>query len=590
MKICTTCKQTYSAGHDFCPQDGERLCSQLTEAEQRLASVLAPRFRLVGRLGRGGFGSVFFAEQIAVGNRAVALKVLSGQGTDDPQYLKRFQTEAAAAGRIHHINVVTIHDYGQADDGTPYIAMEFLKGESLGEALKKRGRFPLAEVVEILHQVARGLTAAHRLGIIHRDLKPDNIFLTRDDENALVVKIVDFGIVKLLEEHDRNASTTLFGTPAYMSYDQLSGIKSDNLDARSDVYSLGVLIYELLTGRLPFISDTAAGYLPKHLLEQPPAFHIAAPDMDLPAGVESAVMKALVKDREKRYASALDFAHAMEAAAQASIATAEATSLGVTVRNPGLAGDLLHDSNTSRPPLNSKLPEEYATRLLSRDAPPGPTVKTPRPSAPERVRAPVIARAEPHRAASPVAVEAQQERQSRQKPADLPQPEVLEKIGSRASRLVAYLQNPHHHDQVDRILINALIGGIVLSLFGWAGGANTRWAIFRYSQVIGVLPLLLMSSRFGKPLDVRPSLQHRLLVGAPPILLAIFSGWGLGLLFRITYHLPGLLLATLACALVDLLGFLVAGLRVRCRPIEWVGLVLILLYVFYGTAITALWS
>ncbi len=156
----------------------------MTEIDPHLAASLARRFRLVRQLGSGGMGAVFLAEQIAVGNRPVALKVLNRKLLDDPEFLQRFQNEAASTGRIHHPNVVTIYESGQADDGTPYIAMEFLEGESLRQALTRRGALPVSEVAEILQQAARGLNAAHKLGIIHRDLKPDNIFLTYPDDAA----------------------------------------------------------------------------------------------------------------------------------------------------------------------------------------------------------------------------------------------------------------------------------------------------------------------------------------------------------------------------------------------------------------------
>jgi serine/threonine-protein kinase len=195
MKICPTCQQTYSDEVEFCPRDGSPLAptslhrvipapSQSGQApagiriDANLAASLSRRFRLVRRLGAGGMGAVFLAEQIAVGNRPVALKVLSRKPLDDPDFLLRFQSEAASTGRIHHPNVVTIYESGQADDGTPYIAMEFLEGASLRQTLTRRGTLPVPEVAEILQQAARGLNAAHKLGIIHRDLKPDNIFLT----------------------------------------------------------------------------------------------------------------------------------------------------------------------------------------------------------------------------------------------------------------------------------------------------------------------------------------------------------------------------------------------------------------------------
>ena len=244
MKICHTCQQTYSDEVEFCPRDGAHLTAQATESEAQLAAGLSRRFRLVRPLGAGAMGTVFLAQQIAVGNRLVALKVLNRKLLDDPDFLLRFQNEAASTGRIHHPNVVTIYESGQADDGTPYIAMEFLEGESLRQALTRRGALPLPEVAEILQQAARGLNAAHKLGIIHRDLKPDNIFLTYPDDESVApvsppaasvsppanvqVKIVDFGIAKLREPGAHTQTGTVLGTPAYMSFEQASGMRKSH--------------------------------------------------------------------------------------------------------------------------------------------------------------------------------------------------------------------------------------------------------------------------------------------------------------------------------------------------------------------------
>src|ERR1019366_6286911 len=263
MKTCPTCQKTYPDDFSHCPRDCATLTLQATESDAQLASGLSSRYRILRRLGQGGMGTAFLAEQVGVGNRPVALKVLNRKFLDDPDFLQRFQNEAGSTGRIHHPNVVTIFESAQGDDGTPYIAMEFLEGESLREVLKQRGALPLPEVAEILQQAARGLNAAHRLGIIHRDLKPDNIVLTHGDEGELVVKVVDFGIAKLRESATHTMTGTVLGTPAYMSYEQASGMRSDELDARSDIYSLGVVVYEMLTGRTPFHSDTPVGYPPR---------------------------------------------------------------------------------------------------------------------------------------------------------------------------------------------------------------------------------------------------------------------------------------------------------------------------------------
>ena len=170
LRTCSQCQQTYSDDTEFCPRDGARLLPPSGQTEVALAGSLARKYRLVRRLGQGGMGTVFLAEQVGVGNRPVALKVLNRKLLDDPDFLQRFQNEAGSTGRIHHPNVVTIHESAQSDDGTPYIAMEFLEGESLHEVLKRRGQLPVPEVAEILQQAARGLNAAHNLGIIHRDL------------------------------------------------------------------------------------------------------------------------------------------------------------------------------------------------------------------------------------------------------------------------------------------------------------------------------------------------------------------------------------------------------------------------------------
>ena len=315
MRTCPRCERSFPDETDFCPRDGTPLPASVTATEAELAAGLARRYRIIRRLGGGGMGTVFLAEQIAVGNRPVALKVLLRKLLDDPEFLLRFHNEAASTGRIHHPNVVTIYESGQADDGTPYIAMEYLEGGTLRDELKDRGALSVAETVEIIQQVARGLNAAHKLGTIHRDLKPDNIFLTRGDEGDLVIKIGDFGIAKLRESATHTIIGTVLGTPAYMSFEQAAGMRSDELDARSDVYSLGVVVYEMLTGRVPFHSDTPLGYVRKHLTEEPPPFRAVKPDLPALPQLERVVLKALRKDRDQRCASALEFARELAEAA-----------------------------------------------------------------------------------------------------------------------------------------------------------------------------------------------------------------------------------------------------------------------------------
>src|SRR5262245_48470514 len=254
-------------------------------------------------------GQVFLAEQIRVGNRKVALKVLHRRFSEDEEFLGRFANEAASTGRINHPNVITIYESKQAADGTLYIAMELVEGESLTDLLRKRGRLPLAEAVEIASQCCKALQAAHRLGIIHRDIKPDNIMLTRDIDSAPLVKILDFGIAKLKDSTGHTVTGSVLGTPAYMSYEQASGLSSEMLDGRSDIYSLGVVTYTMIAGHPPFRADTPVGYITKHLSEQPTPLRNLRPEV--PAAVEGAVMRSLEKDREKRFQTAADFGAAL---------------------------------------------------------------------------------------------------------------------------------------------------------------------------------------------------------------------------------------------------------------------------------------
>jgi serine/threonine-protein kinase len=338
---------------DFCPRDATPLPPPLAATQFDLSVGLSRRYRVVRRLGEGGMGTVFLAEQLAVGNRLVALKVLRRKLLEDPDFLQRFQDEASSTGRIRHQNVVTVYECGQTDDGSPYIAMEYLEGESLRQTLKRRGSLPLLEAVEILQQAARGLNAAHKLGIIHRDLKPDNIFLTHDDDGQVLVKIVDFGIAKMRESSTHTVTGLAVGTPAYMSFEQASGMRSDELDGRSDIYSLGIVAYELITGRVPFQADTPLAFLRKHLVEPPEPITLSRPDLHISPELDRVVMKALQKERNDRYATAPEFARELAKTA----------------------------STGSARPLETEVPVREADRLAPQTRNSLPSVPVPQPSA-----------------------------------------------------------------------------------------------------------------------------------------------------------------------------------------------------------------
>ncbi len=280
------------------------------DVEPLLAAALAEDYRILRSLGHWQLGKVLLAEQIRVGNRKVTLRVVDRALTQDEALIGRLRRTATAIGQLNHPNVATIYECQLASDGSYYIAMEFVEGKSLSERLRQRGRLSLDKVVDIAGQCCKALQAAHRLGVVCRDLHPDNIRLTRvaDDEPRLV-KLVSAGLASL-GDVDR-----LPATAPYLSYEQASGMPSEDLDGRSDIYSLGMVVYAMLVGHPPFRANTPHESIARHLSETPPPLRMQRPD--IPAAVEVAVMKALEKDRGQRYQTAAEFAASLCEAATA---------------------------------------------------------------------------------------------------------------------------------------------------------------------------------------------------------------------------------------------------------------------------------
>src|SRR5881628_481076 len=226
----------------------------------------------------------------------------------DPDAVARFNREAANASRITHPNVCAIYDFGETTDGTIYLAMEFIEGEPLTDLLQREGALAPLRAAHIFVQVADALQAAHDLGIVHRDLKPDNIMLTRARDGADVVKVVDFGIAKAVGKDDSQKVTKtglVMGTPEFMSPEQLSG---DKLDGRSDIYSLGLVFFKMLTGRLPFEAGTVQETLIQRLTEEPAKLAAARPDLRFPPGLQETLDAALTRSPVDRYQSPAKFA------------------------------------------------------------------------------------------------------------------------------------------------------------------------------------------------------------------------------------------------------------------------------------------
>jgi serine/threonine-protein kinase len=272
-------------------------------------------YQAISLLGEGGMGAVYLAEHPGIGRR-VAIKVLKSELDHDPQLLTRFLNEARAANAIRHPNIIEVLDSGTTARGASYLVMELLEGESLSARIKRLSRLDERSSIEIAMQTASGLGAAHAKGIIHRDLKPDNLFVIPEESDAARerVKILDFGIAKLHTMAGDSLKTrtgTLMGTPVYMSPEQCLGTKE--VDHRSDIYSLGVIIYEMLAGRPPFVSEGFGELLSMHLHEKPASLRELAPQVS--AEVEFAVVRMLAKKPDDRYQSMADVRAALAAAA-----------------------------------------------------------------------------------------------------------------------------------------------------------------------------------------------------------------------------------------------------------------------------------
>jgi tRNA A-37 threonylcarbamoyl transferase component Bud32 len=263
--------------------------------------VLSERYRIVRKLGEGGMGAVYQAEHALIEKR-IALKILFPELTRRPDLVARFLQEAKSASRIGHENVIDISDFGQSPEGLVYIAMEYLDGLDLSQVLKAEGPQPWARARPILMQIAKALRAAHEHGIIHRDIKPENVFLIQRDGRPDFVKVLDFGIAKVVNADDGGPRLTqagmIFGTPEYMSPEQAQGQMPDH---RVDVYAVGCIMYHLLTGDVPFHADNFMGILTKHMLEPVTPLRQRAPQLGIAADVEAVCMRALEKDRDKRW-------------------------------------------------------------------------------------------------------------------------------------------------------------------------------------------------------------------------------------------------------------------------------------------------
>jgi len=303
MKTCPTCHSIYPNHFAVCPRDA----APLVEAEGwSEGTVVRGKYRILSKVGRGGMGAVYKALHTKF-DQLRALKVMSGDLAADPDFVTRFEREAVLMSKLQHPNVVRVDDIDESEDGRPFIVMEFVEGQSLRQVIQQEGPLAPLRVCLIAKQAAAGLEAAHLLGMVHRDVKPENIVLvdTAEGEKA---KVLDFGIAKLKEarlgDGLRTATGVIIGTPQYLSPEQAMGKRSEELDGRSDLYSLGLVMYQMLTRELPFQADSAAGWMLARVQEPPRPIRSARPDLAIPDALANLVMRCLEKDRDLRPANA----------------------------------------------------------------------------------------------------------------------------------------------------------------------------------------------------------------------------------------------------------------------------------------------
>jgi len=308
---CPQCGKKFPGTVRICPDDGTVL-EHTTPTPSHAGQVLDGKYRLDALIAEGGMGAVCRATHGMLGKR-VAIKLIRSAIVASPEIVRRFQREARAATALNHPNIVSVYDLGQTPEGTLYIAMEYIDGPSLKALIQSGRAIPVMRTIAILRQVASALATAHRHNIVHRDLKPHNIMLAEGPDGSEVAKLVDFGIAKTFDESTQLTSAgSALGTPYYMSPEQIEG---RTVDARSDIYALGIIFYEMLVGEVPFADQSTPAVLVKQLRERPipPSLKNAA----VPPALEAIALRCLEKDPEQRFQTADAFAAALNEAAVA---------------------------------------------------------------------------------------------------------------------------------------------------------------------------------------------------------------------------------------------------------------------------------
>jgi serine/threonine protein kinase len=352
------------------------------EPDPLIGRIINDRYRIVEQIGHGGMGRVYKALQAPL-DRLVALKVLGAGHDRDPNFYKRFFLEASVTAKLTHPNTITLYDYGRTDDGIFFIAMEYLNGRTLSLAMQQEGALAQERVIHIAQQICRSLREAHALGIIHRDMKPANVMLLRQHDDHDFVKVLDFGLVKFFSgeshpESDITNAGTFMGSPHYIAPEQA---RNQSPDQRCDIYSLGILLYHMLTGRVPFTAQAPVDIILKHLHEAPVPPREVRPDLNIAPELQDIVLKCMAKAREDRFQS-MD-----ELLAQLKRVRASVTGVNGPASLPPIS---YNDTSPGMAPLSPALVAATPPGPLSMRTPsqPMPSMQTPAAGSPHVSRPP----------------------------------------------------------------------------------------------------------------------------------------------------------------------------------------------------------
>jgi serine/threonine-protein kinase len=328
MAVCPTCHASYESNVRICPTDGTPLPVE-PQADPNVGSMLESKYRIDGFISAGGMGSVYRGTHVML-DKVVAIKLIRKELVTSPDIAQRFQREARAASNLGHPNIAAVNDFGQTADGTLYLVMEYIKGPSLRDVIQRSGPMAPERIIDILQPVAAALARAHRSHIIHRDLKPHNIMLDVDADGRETPKLLDFGIAKTFDDSASQLTMTGFalGTPQYMSPEQATG---KAVDGRTDIYSFGVVLYEMLVGEVPFSDTSMAAILLKQMTDAPVPPSVRKPGLRISPTLEAIAMRCLEKDPANRFQSADDLISALDTAKAQLSAADEATRVPIPV-------------------------------------------------------------------------------------------------------------------------------------------------------------------------------------------------------------------------------------------------------------------